>query len=130
MSNPSGDSEIKVSIAMELPIEIEEDLDEGGYIVSCAPLGLATQGDTQAEASQAIRDAIVSFFESCIARGTLEEALKELGWQPDADFQPAGAAAQREGFRQKATVNFSLPPSVSVEWARALGRSRSVVSVA
>lgn len=130
MSNLSRDSEVRVFIAMELPIEIEDDRDEGGYIVSCAPLGLVTQGDTQDEAREAIHDAIVCFFESCIARGTLGEALKELGWQRDDVFQPAHTAARRGVSRQKTTVNLSLPPSVSTEWARALGQSNSVVSVA
>ena len=49
------------------------------YIGSCAPLDLHSQGRTREEARQNLGDAVVFFVESCVRRGTLGEALHELG---------------------------------------------------
>jgi predicted RNase H-like HicB family nuclease len=54
---------------------------EGGwYIAHCPPLDITTQGRTQAEARRNLIEASQLFVISCLERGTLDEALRELGF--------------------------------------------------
>jgi predicted RNase H-like HicB family nuclease len=50
------------------------------YIAHCPPLDLTTQGRTLAEAKKNLREASELFIVSCFERGTLDQALKELGF--------------------------------------------------
>jgi len=50
------------------------------YIAQCPPLDLTTQGRSLAEAKQNLEEAASLFFISCIERGTLDQALRELGF--------------------------------------------------
>ncbi|MBK9111217.1 MAG: type II toxin-antitoxin system HicB family antitoxin [Nitrospira sp.] len=50
---------------MEYPIVIEPDLEAGGYVVSCPTLkGCVSQGETEEEALENIKDAIKTYLES------------------------------------------------------------------
>ena len=49
------------------------------YIAHCPPLDLTTQGKTLAEAKKNLIEASELFITSCFERGTLGQALKELG---------------------------------------------------
>src|ERR1700690_3242824 len=54
---------------------------EGGwYIAHCPPLDITTQGRTQGEARRNLLEASELFVISCLERGTLDEALRELGF--------------------------------------------------
>ena len=46
------------------------------------PLDLTTQGRTLAEAKANLIEASELFIASCLERGTLDQALKELGFKP------------------------------------------------
>ena len=48
------------------------------YIAQCPPLDLSTQGRTAAEARRNLQEASELFLTSCIERGTLDRALREL----------------------------------------------------
>ena len=50
------------------------------WIVECPALGVVTQGKTKQSAIKSLRDAIELWFESCIARNVLHEALTECGF--------------------------------------------------
>ncbi len=52
------------------------------YIAYCPPLDLTTQGKTLEEARQNLIEASQLFIISCLERGTLDQALKELGFVP------------------------------------------------
>jgi len=54
----------------------------GWYIAYCPPLDLTTQGKTMEEARQNLIEASQLFIMSCLERGTLDQALKELGFVP------------------------------------------------
>jgi len=54
----------------------------GWYIAYCPPLDIATQGRTVAEAKKNLIEAAELFLASCLERGTLDRALKELGFVP------------------------------------------------
>jgi predicted RNase H-like HicB family nuclease len=54
---------------------------EGGWFFAhCPPLDITTQGRTLAEAKQNLQEAAGLFIISCIERGTLDAALRELGF--------------------------------------------------
>jgi predicted RNase H-like HicB family nuclease len=54
---------------------------EGGwYIAHCPPLDITTQGRTQAEARRNLSEASELFVISCLERGSLDQALRELGF--------------------------------------------------
>jgi predicted RNase H-like HicB family nuclease len=55
------------------------------WIAYCPSLDLSTQGKTQEEARKNLIEASELFLISCIERGTLELALKELGFVPLSD---------------------------------------------
>jgi predicted RNase H-like HicB family nuclease len=50
------------------------------YIAHCQPLDLTTQGRTPSEARRNLIEASELFIISCIERGTLDQALRELGF--------------------------------------------------
>ena len=50
------------------------------WVAYCRMLDLSSCGNTSKEAMDNIREAISFFFDSCIKRNTLHQALKELGW--------------------------------------------------
>jgi predicted RNase H-like HicB family nuclease len=67
------------------------------FIAYCPPLDLSTQGKTFEEARGNLIEASQMFLTSCMERGTLDQALKELGFIPLRDKAheetplPAGA---------------------------------------
>ncbi len=61
------------------------------FIAYCPPLDLSTQGRTIEEAKENLVEASQLFLISCLERGTLDQALKELGFVPlrgDAPEEP------------------------------------------
>src|SRR5207244_5804402 len=52
------------------------------FITHCPPLDLTTQGKTLAEAKRNLVEASEMFISSCVERGTLDLALRELGFVP------------------------------------------------
>jgi predicted RNase H-like HicB family nuclease len=62
------------------------------YVAHCPPLDITTQGRTQAEAKENLIEASELFLTSCLERGTLDQALKELGFAPTKK-QPNGLPA-------------------------------------
>lgn len=56
---------------------------EGDWFVAyCPPLDLTTQGRTPSEAKRNLMEASELFIISCLERGTLDQALIELGFVP------------------------------------------------
>jgi len=77
---------------------------EGDMWVSyCKELDISSCGDTEEKAQENILEAIQLFFDSCIERGVLDEALRNLGWKCD-DEQAATINACREGSIPKNTT--------------------------
>jgi predicted RNase H-like HicB family nuclease len=52
------------------------------YVAHCPPLDIATQGKTLGEAKANLIEASELFITSCLERGTLDQALRELGFVP------------------------------------------------
>lgn len=72
-------------LEFRLPADIKK---KGRIFVSrCPLLDVYSQGNTRAKSLENLREAIKLFFESCIARGTLEQVLRESGFESAADAQ-------------------------------------------
>ncbi|HEV2992350.1 MAG TPA: type II toxin-antitoxin system HicB family antitoxin [Candidatus Angelobacter sp.] len=54
--------------------------EDGWYIAHCPPLDITTQGRTEKATRENLIEATELFVVSCFERGTLEQALRELGW--------------------------------------------------
>lgn len=52
------------------------------WVASCPKLDLWSQGPTKAEAQRCLEEALELWAEDCLARGTLDQALREVGFQP------------------------------------------------
>jgi predicted RNase H-like HicB family nuclease len=63
------------------------------YVAYCPPLDIGSQGTTPEEARENLIEAARMFLASCLERGTLDQALKELGFIPlgKAHSMPRGA---------------------------------------
>lgn len=58
------------------------------WVAWCLPLDVMTQATTRKKAVESLKEAVELWFESCVERGVLNEALKEAG------FCPAGQGEQ------------------------------------
>jgi predicted RNase H-like HicB family nuclease len=71
-------NESKITLALHLEIGIRRDGNE--YIAHCIPLDVFSQGPSKAEAKASLKEAVELWFESCVQRGVLTEALREAGF--------------------------------------------------
>ncbi|MBI3565756.1 MAG: hypothetical protein HY079_11210 [Elusimicrobia bacterium] len=75
--------DIQIDYKANIPVLVAR---EDGAIVAYTPaLNLGSCGRTQAEALKRLGDAINLFFSELIEMGTLDKALKELGWREAKD---------------------------------------------
>ncbi|HUD09255.1 MAG TPA: hypothetical protein VMR77_00395 [Patescibacteria group bacterium] len=88
----------KAQFQFALPVSI---LREGDSFIAYTPaLDLSTVGDTLEQAQKRFEEAVQLFFEEITEKGTVNEALAELGWQK-ADNQltpPVVISHQTETF--------------------------------
>ncbi len=69
----------KVKIQFKLPISIFR---EGKYFIAySSALDLSTSGRNYDEVKRRFNEVVEIFFQELISKGTLEEVLKNLGWQ-------------------------------------------------
>ncbi len=63
------------------------------WVSACPGIAVYSQGQTEGEAKQNLHEAAELWFESCIERDTLHEALIETGWHqvPPGTPTPPGA---------------------------------------
>lgn len=58
------------------------------YVAYCPPLDIGSQGKTPEQARENLIEAARLFLASCLERGTLDQALKELGFIPLGKARP------------------------------------------
>jgi predicted RNase H-like HicB family nuclease len=86
---------------------------KGKWLIAyCPPLDLSIQGQTMEEARENLIEAAQLFLTSCMERGTLDQALKELGFKPLRDKEqeeplPAGVFAFPVPIQKHCGVSFS-----------------------
>ncbi|HWS72485.1 MAG TPA: type II toxin-antitoxin system HicB family antitoxin [Thermoanaerobaculia bacterium] len=64
------------------------------WIATCPLIAVASQGKTADEARTSLQEAVELWFESCIERGVLDQALREASFRP---------SLQRESVRKRTT---------------------------
>jgi len=78
---------------VSLTVRLEARLHETGqvWVAACPALDVVTQAESRPAAADGLREAVEAWFESCIERGTLEAALREVGFSPigRSDAMPA-----------------------------------------
>ncbi len=52
------------------------------FIAVCPKLGVVSQGATEDAAKRAVEEAVELWFESCLERGVLDQALREVNFKP------------------------------------------------
>jgi predicted RNase H-like HicB family nuclease len=52
------------------------------WVATCPQIGVVTQGATREEAKAFLQEAVELWFESCIERGVLDQALREANFRP------------------------------------------------
>jgi len=76
-----------ITLSFRLPYRIKQD--QGWYVASCPSLDVHSQGKSQKQAKDNLREALTLFLNSCIERGTLDQVLK------DSKIARAGRAPSR-----------------------------------
>lgn len=79
------------------------------YFAHCPPLDITTQGRTESEAKKNLTEASQQFIISCLERGSLEQALKELGFVP---LKQGEFSAPPRAFPMKIPVPFRFHQSM------------------
>ncbi len=71
--------------------------DERQWLVWCPAIDVMTQAGTKKRALESLREAVELWFESCIDRGVLDAALKEVGFTkvPSSEETPEGVDVVR-----------------------------------
>jgi predicted RNase H-like HicB family nuclease len=52
------------------------------WVAVCPALGVASQGIDAEDAKRSVREAVELWFESCVERGVLDQALREANFRP------------------------------------------------
>ena len=94
----------RIQLQFKLPAEIKK---EGAWFISSCPLlDIFSQGKTKQEALTNLNEAVRLFIESCIQRGTLEQVLRESGFQTAVDTQ--GSKDDQQDEQEYVNVPLSL----------------------
>jgi len=77
-----GDKNMKVTVQAEFKLFGSVKRRGSWYVAHCPPLDITTQGKSLEEAKRNLVEASHLFLISCLERGTLDQALRELGFVP------------------------------------------------
>lgn len=71
------------------------------WVATCPMVGVVSQGKTSDDAKRCLQEAIELWFESCVERGVLDQALREANFRPTPADHSAGGT-ERVTRRRKA----------------------------
>ena len=77
-------SVVNLSVRLEAAFRQEGEC----WLAWCLPLDVMTQAETKEAAFESLKEAVALWFESCVERGVLDEALSEVGFQPIKPGEP------------------------------------------
>jgi predicted RNase H-like HicB family nuclease len=86
---------ITLEVALEAYVRRER---PAAWVSVCPQIGVASQGATNARAKVALQEAVELWFESCIERGVLEQALREANFRPSPLAAPARQRSTSHAF--------------------------------
>jgi len=95
-----------INFRVQLPAVIKKRND--WYIASCPILDVQSQGKTKKKAIDNLTEALTAFLLSCYDRGTLDEVLKESG------FESAYGVRKPKPSKKIRTIDVSIPFRVPV----------------
>jgi predicted RNase H-like HicB family nuclease len=75
------------------------------WIASCPMVGVVSQGRSSADAKRCLQEAVELWFESCVERGVLDQALREANFRPAS---PAGADMPERPMQSKSVLGESF----------------------
>ncbi|HNW93182.1 MAG TPA: hypothetical protein PKM88_09780 [bacterium] len=90
--------------------------DDGAIIADCPALQLCTSGKNFTHAKRMFKEALDLWMETVLAMGTLDAALKELGWRNNRD---AGCMTPKRTSYPPQQVNLLAQDYVSISLPRA-----------
>ena len=78
------------SSVVNLSVRLEAAFRQEGksWLAWCLPLDVMTQAETKEAAFESLKEAVELWFESCVERGVLDEALCEVGFHPIKPGEP------------------------------------------
>jgi predicted RNase H-like HicB family nuclease len=87
---PAGMSVANLSVRLEAAFRKKG----GSWLAWCVPLDVMTQAETKEAAFESLKEAVGLWFESCVERRVLDEALAEVGFRPirPGECVPANAS--------------------------------------
>ena len=105
--------------------------DEDAWVARCPSLDIASQGLSQDEALNALREAVAGWIDSCFDRGVLREALEECGWHRLSHGSSAPAEADRVGMTprgslpmpQEKEISFQIPAYIASSYLMNAGHA-------
>jgi len=68
-------------VALSIKLEVATRQEGKAWLAWCLPLDVMTQADTKQHALSSLKQAVELWFESCIARNVLDQALLEAGFK-------------------------------------------------
>ena len=87
------------------------------WVVGCPKLDIWSQGSTREDAQRCLREAVELWVEDCVSRGTLDQALREVGFHPvlwgTAMVGAADSVANKRTAEEE-VIGQDFPLSVSV----------------
>ena len=95
---------MQIIFNVELPAQVKR---EGKWYISCCPiLDVCSQGETKEKALNNLIEALRLFLISCFERGTLDEVLRECGFEP---VDVKGPIKEKPFPKRFESVNVPLP---------------------
>jgi predicted RNase H-like HicB family nuclease len=71
------------------------------WIATCPMVGVVTQGKTDDDARRCLQEAVELWFESCVERGVLDQALREANFRPTPATRGSADDAPHTGSRKR-----------------------------
>jgi hypothetical protein len=79
------------------------------WLSACPMVGVASQGSTAEEARNCLRSAVELWFESCVERGVLDQALREANFRPAGSVEMGSASGGDETLGEPFELHLSIP---------------------
>lgn len=97
-------------VTLSVKLEARTRYDGRVWLAWCPPLDVMTQAENEQQALASLREAVELWFESCIARNALDQALTEAGFCPrhPGDDVPSDASFVRVAEGQSRTTRVGI----------------------
>ena len=82
----------RIRIEVSVPAEVRQD--GSHFVSSCPPFDVYSQGPDEDVALANLVEALHLFIQSCLARGTLGQVLKDCGIEADTDPEPVEVGSE------------------------------------